>query len=1123
MTETFLYVPVSLQALVHGRHNEGAADMTPAYDLLAYEPPFGNSVSNTWFSRGTREPGIHLHWAMPDGLLHGKQKEDGTMMFPALPNRFLLQRLWEQDGVVCRKAWLIYSDFVGSDPDDRIQTTVPVFVCRDGIWQGGGKNGQLYGYQGAVTEYGQPLDKEGFYLDRLTGIGDGNPAFAAYYPDSCSVFGFYDDMKDVEQGTFSYLLTGYYEKGDPLSGPQPEKPEDLEWQIREGGAVPARTMIHGYVKQVVWRGPDEYYEDRIPKDPVQIYMGDNTAEALSVLIQDQVPDIAGMERLMNYIQNDAVQVLANESDPDGLIKGEELLHSKKFTAWEGGCLWEIRDEREQDRLSQTEEDKEKENLLQEQLRRLNCLQEQLNRAEEQAGSHREQLYGAWWMYVTEQWEKEKKAPVPQEISREMDTLTRLLEQAEAWGKEASLLRETIKKRLESSGRCLYRQNENRYYRPNPPVVLLAGPGVLRSFRQGVTTQNGELLPCRKTLLQSLCVPLPDQKTEIGAKDLEAAMQPLATLLPDPVQALLTECLLLDDLFAAYVAKIALKKAGLSVSQKELRQLADQVAELQRQLRETDGAPKAASFENWQQPWNPLFLQWRASFAPYRTTLSPDNSFQEFVLGELDLETGKEGPQEQKPLEIKGRSLMLPHGVIHLSEMLQRLVELYGKEGETYEKLQKAAHAIQGMNVLSQQLTGFLEALAQKEDVPLFPLIPLENVPETEAVTAQANRLLQEKDTGIHSPVPGYEESSFVPVRAGTLRLEQLWLVDSFGQIQDIPVKQETVRQTETLRRQKDGGIVLPPRFVSPVRVQFRWQDKTPVFGCVMPNFLDRCLVVYNGQGTLLGSIQEKKKGALWISAPGTTICPREIPDGEGHLQAFIESFLGEDNDRLAKLLADLDKRAFAVEGGSRFLQLCFGSVLFLGWACLGLEEMGLSIRSSIWGGKPDTHGYETQPVTVRLGDVRKAGDGLAGFYIHEQDPAASYDRFYSCLEGTADLKISLRDEPAWLTLLFVPLGEISIRTGFLPAASAPAFPRRGEDRLEELDMMFRLMPIPGVLEELSVPLPGNLEDFWEFCYMENTERENTAADLKPPSESLPPDGMALLEGFMKTKRKKEKQ
>src|SRR5207244_3207610 len=64
-----------------------------------------------------REPGVHLHWAMPDALLRGTltTKPDGStnrLELAALPDRWLVLRLFGPSGAaqVATRGWVVCAD-----------------------------------------------------------------------------------------------------------------------------------------------------------------------------------------------------------------------------------------------------------------------------------------------------------------------------------------------------------------------------------------------------------------------------------------------------------------------------------------------------------------------------------------------------------------------------------------------------------------------------------------------------------------------------------------------------------------------------------------------------------------------------------------------------------------------------------------------------------------------------------------------------------------------------------------------------------------------------------------------------------------------------------------------------
>src|SRR4051812_32497470 len=75
-------------------------------------PLLGDSVER--FAGRSIEPGVHLHWALPEGLVHGRRGADGRIRFPAAPNRWLVTRIGPlgDDGAPLLRSWIVESDRV---------------------------------------------------------------------------------------------------------------------------------------------------------------------------------------------------------------------------------------------------------------------------------------------------------------------------------------------------------------------------------------------------------------------------------------------------------------------------------------------------------------------------------------------------------------------------------------------------------------------------------------------------------------------------------------------------------------------------------------------------------------------------------------------------------------------------------------------------------------------------------------------------------------------------------------------------------------------------------------------------------------------------------------------------
>lgn len=195
--------------------------------------------------------GIHLHWELPDYFRRGEQPaEGGDVVFPAAPNRWLVIRYLSlfdsgtgQYGAAQSRSWIVESDFVATQLTKDTYAVVRPAVSVP-LPTNPPQNTQPYMYMGRVVDYASwnpSSESPQNYLPAfngsdgkplyLTSIGFVGPSFSAYYPECCSVFGFWDHFKDVStiyqaivgntpiQFKVSYQVIGWINEpaSDPLT------------------------------------------------------------------------------------------------------------------------------------------------------------------------------------------------------------------------------------------------------------------------------------------------------------------------------------------------------------------------------------------------------------------------------------------------------------------------------------------------------------------------------------------------------------------------------------------------------------------------------------------------------------------------------------------------------------------------------------------------------------------------------------------------------------------------------------------------------------------------------------------------------------------------------------------
>jgi uncharacterized small protein (DUF1192 family) len=986
MSHLHLLVPLNIAALVipaKGITDAKWVDLKPEFrglDPQASRRTFlgkdmGRDNIGTNVRSSLHETGIHLHWALPDGLTHGVARNDSRRPeFPAIPNRWLIMRFWDHGGTPEKlglryRAWIVESDTITNDAGAAVWPTLKSgkLAQKKDYYVFVGKRYELSQWPGETTPAASKVD--------ITALGYGNPAFAAYYPACKGILGFHDkDLPDLPQNAaLAYVVVGWYSdpSQDPLQQALADKtagdlsakfagleeflgktrwiyPEfvddltkikkmaDLEVELKEAvgmlrkfqdaqpkegaidnssaiaelqnriaalkqemqrcgtanaalqNALPAYILCHGIITGIQWKGTQD---SGVPSRNTQhrIAVGNTAVEALAALFEKTCGERAA--KLLSVFQYD---LLSDLEKPGGNATVDYQIHERSYGRLARGIRWDLLPETRptfsgslnhhvvpmEDRAPPIPGD------IRLRLERLNNAQRRINQLRRQQDSLRSELYATWYKKavnstarkVQEESLTQRIAELQQEVGRLANAIAALEEENEKRPKVTEW--EEIQRQLKTflPGWKLQQFDEPEFWRPNDPVVLMAGKAFQRSRRHGEDGRyraDGRLL-CRLSgqEITGIKVKIPyainQQDVEFGPADIDNWGDPVAALggrpVPTEVPSLLREALLLtlDTKRAMAIVTAAYEKnqPGLAAKHgaetktgadwlldtycKKVWEAAEDPDVEHPRLRypETDKVdqwnfeligtfPSPVAMSRWghrdpddpnkwieKNPWLPLFLQWEVSWQPaYDNTSHALDNWELAGQGTAFTWTGKNSAR-QGPVTYSGTTLLTPSATLQFSDRLRQYNLTHDDA-----KLRTFETAVRAMSVLCQSLGGFTEQLLMRKGfLELRPLEPgsgsegLQFSPIYDAV----------QDIDWLAPLT---DGKFLPVRSGQLTLNRLWIIDAFGQrLQLEDLKPEEKKGEGTLfnpalplrLRGGDGSVRFEPRLAQPARLSLQW-------------------------------------------------------------------------------------------------------------------------------------------------------------------------------------------------------------------------------------------------------------------------------------------------------------
>lgn len=917
------------------------------------------------------------------------------------------------------------------------------------------------------------------------------------------------------------------QRGVDHGAPAPDLPKQLEdaigrwgdWREAHGRKdtapdLPVQMMLSGLLLGVDWRGSDMTYGSGAPGGGQQtpaVAVGNTATEAIAAwiahtLVEEGKEDPTTIPLIERAVEAFQAGLLIDLEKTPG--QTEAWLQARQFAAEGQRREWVVvRPENASDAkgdasvpLDQAQTDA---------LTVLNCLQQQADDLQALLTAQQSEYFALVW----------KGQNIPRNAAPDakarLTAATAALEQGIRASAAALNALSAPAGRLAQAQAALVAALAGAYdlrlvargpsYRPNDPIFLIAGSAGDAKYAGPGTYDDNDTLICRVTGQSVTGLDLSTEGAGIASLDaggvLQALTLPTADPLPKEAPDLWLELLFSDPGAAPYLARCALTIGGGGVTPDAIARLAARIAAMQSapwhpELAEAAAAQvlghasgltghlpaaPAVTFRT-DQPWSPVFVDWKLSWAPAGDDF--DQMLSKWDLGPEDFVwTGGKVTPPATPLIFEARTVYDPKVAQDLSRQLAAF-----KGDSDYDHLpdftRKALDLMVGLmgraDLFTLSASGFTQQLLTRI------IAPNQDVPE-------AQDLIGNAPVGFR-PVPGIATGSlpaqpFFPLRAGHLRLMDLRIVDAWGQIltgkpplvaPDLPVpdviRAQSVLTPPFAENGQDANrdyVQLAPRLSDAARIDLELLDAgddailsnsadrtSPICGYVIPNNLDISLAVFNGRGASSGAVlkiqtertaqQGLATGLRWQLPPGLS-----APLGAGprlanrHMQALVQGLLAQGMtgggaalddlfDHIDSALWSIAPLGLPTQGAGTLT----GPPLAVVRARISARITGRPSFNQSWGMTGDAYRgdkdgkpvYDPRPVPImslflpaRLGDTGIETNGVMGYFVDDD-----YSRFYAVYGAGGQTRVAA----AALRAAPVARGGLAARLGVDQAATA---------------------------------------------------------------------------------------
>ena len=731
-----LFVPMYMEALALGSDKNDCMDLGP--QLQQYNQSIlGNVLQPDTNKTIQLKKGVHLHWTLPKALKHAFINEGEEMQFPFTPNRWMVIRIRTDKGMknMESRMWIVKSDEKNTIKNNK---PVPNWITV--------QNDKLdFSNLGKVVEWSAAYE-DSVTPPVLTGVGAVNPYFASLYHSSKNVYGFHDDMADINSDcTVTYVVTGWY--NDPATDPlapfdfdevkatvaQVRQKRTQDWFKQQWKCdqetYPESCLLHASIHSIQWNSA---LKSGVPEGEVQVYVGNTAIESLSAqIIKSNTIEKPGVEELLNALQ---YQFLDDSKNEPGLKSIQTEIHKRGFTPKNRSSIWEISRVEATDTALEEKQDERphfpENNAILKELNTLNETQINCNKIKQEIVSLQQEYYFLWYKQAYKTVNNYTVQNFDYDASRQI-----ILDQLVAKKVEVNLLDGEIQQRTsdlrqykELAGANpeyeLKEVLEDRFWEPNDPVVLFCGSGIGNTEKPAFQTTDKEI-NCRleEQLLTKLYLNVPYNTTTIPVTISASQMNiPAVNALQHPkipfaaIKALVSETLLLDHSLSIDIALQAYIDAQLGDGKDKtsavIKDFAQKVREIQSEpdYKDKEKAHESFSITRWEQAWTPLFMVWDIVY----TSNNPDIKNLDLLADSTGwkLEEGlyfkKQATKEEgTPVSISGISPFSNSVFANLKKTVpEAIVDKYGK-----------------FNLIAQALSGLHKnLLMQRTDIQLPPFL-----------------------------------------------------------------------------------------------------------------------------------------------------------------------------------------------------------------------------------------------------------------------------------------------------------------------------------------------------------------------------------------------------------------